>query len=216
MDAIILERYFEPDRPVSREEQLRLILKQIGQPLRDFAEAALASPSGLRFRRLPASRRHHHAQPGGLFQHSLEVALMAGQAAWQWLSPPEVELTLLGGLFHDFGKIATMQPDGFSSLQGHFVRHETATLELLAPYLRQLEHKFPLGANMLREVFAGSNHKDHYPAFPGALLVRMADQFSTARERRTTLFTGMPDYHYYTHDPIHHQTYMRIPQTRLC
>lgn len=69
---------------------------------------------------LPASESHHHAGIGGLFQHSLEVAIKARRRADDFLygreQPPQVRGDVesawrlaisLAGLFHDNGKILT-------------------------------------------------------------------------------------------------------------
>lgn len=67
---------------------------------------------------LPASQRHHHARPFGLYEHSLEVAVSAVQdLAQRWKenqcsrfieAPMLAEMawtTFAVGLFHDCGKI---------------------------------------------------------------------------------------------------------------
>ena len=56
-----------------------------------------------RFWTMPASARHHHALPGGLAVHSLEVARnLAGQAA---VGGHERDLCIAAGLLHDIGKV---------------------------------------------------------------------------------------------------------------
>src|SRR5438132_12055089 len=70
---------------------------------------------------LPASEQHHHAEPGGLYQHSLEVALKAleefeGNIVMEHRSDSTVDsfrssrnrprwqyATFIGGLCHDLG-----------------------------------------------------------------------------------------------------------------
>lgn len=69
---------------------------------------------------LPASESHHHSGTGGLFQHSLEVAIKARRRADDFLygrdKPPQLRGDVetawrlaigLAGLFHDNGKILT-------------------------------------------------------------------------------------------------------------
>lgn len=69
---------------------------------------------------LPASEYHHHSQPGGLFRHSLDAALIALRKADNQLPPTVNKVDLdsqrrvrylyaawLGALLHDTGKILT-------------------------------------------------------------------------------------------------------------
>lgn len=69
---------------------------------------------------LPASESHHHANAGGLFRHSLDVAIKARRRSDDFLygreKPPQIREELesawrlaigLAGLFHDTGKILT-------------------------------------------------------------------------------------------------------------
>lgn len=69
---------------------------------------------------LPASEYHHHSQPGGLFRHSLDAALIALRKADNQLPPTVGKVDLdaqrrvrymyaawVGALLHDTGKILT-------------------------------------------------------------------------------------------------------------
>jgi len=69
---------------------------------------------------LPASEAHHHSQPGGMLQHTIEITLNAlklrrGQILPPGVAPEEVEqrkdlwtyIVFLCALFHDVGKVIT-------------------------------------------------------------------------------------------------------------
>jgi 3'-5' exoribonuclease len=57
----------------------------------------------LAFERCPASTRNHHAQLGGLLQHTTEVAVIARAVARS--CGADLDLVLAGVLFHDIGKM---------------------------------------------------------------------------------------------------------------
>lgn len=80
-------------------------------PLQQYAEA---------IQLLPASEAHHHSQPGGMLQHTIEITLNAlklrrGQILPPGVIPEEVEqrkdlwtyVVFLCALFHDIGKVIT-------------------------------------------------------------------------------------------------------------
>lgn len=80
----------------------------------------------VRFERTPGSTQGHHAQVGGLLQHSVEVANIARQTARTMRA--NVDLCVAGALLHDIGKVETYEigPAGFTYspcglLLGHVV-----------------------------------------------------------------------------------------------
>ena len=197
---------------LSQQEQLlEQLIAQLRQPLRDFVTEVLDGEVGHRFKSLPASMHHHHHQREGLLTHSLECALMAGQMALTWLNRTEAELTMVAALFHDLGKCGTYRTTGTHADLGNYVTHESHTIELLAPYLTQLESHWRIGANMLRHMLSQERASQKFPAFPGTLLVKMADHFSTALDMRRTLFQGKPGYHHFAYDQATGQRYLRVP-----
>jgi len=194
-----------------QEELLNQLLHELRHPLKVFVKDILDSPIGQQFKVLPASIRHHHNQPKGLLIHSLECALMAGQIALTWMNRAEAELTMVAALFHDIGKCRTLQSSSGYTYSSQFVSHESLTLELIGPYLAELELNWKIGANMLRHLLTKESNKTQFSAFPGKLLIKMADQFSTAINRRQTIFEGRPNYHYYAYDKHCKQPYLRVP-----
>jgi hypothetical protein len=75
----------------------------------------------LPFVQVPASHYHHHSHPGGLLLHSVECAEWVEQVATRTLNPKEAALSIIAALLHDFGKIETMAPSGFSQMVSHEV-----------------------------------------------------------------------------------------------
>jgi len=102
---------------------------------------------------LPASEYHHHAHPGGLLDHSLEVAAFAAKLRQRHLLPAgaapedqarEAEAWTAGiiyaALLHDVGKIATDMEIITLKLSPVIPRPiETTTLDHLAGKTRPLQ-----------------------------------------------------------------------------
>ena len=196
-----------PDEcPTKLLEQLMCFLRPA---LHEFVQSVMQSEAGVKFKILPASQTHHHNFEGGLLAHSLECALMAGQTAFTWLSQSEAELTLVAALLHDIGKCRTYEIKGGYSMLGQHVRHESVTLEILAPHLEVLNKSWADGANLLRVMLTEDKQYSRFPEFPGCLLIKSADHFSTATNRRNSLFSARPNFHYFAYDKQYKQKYLR-------
>ncbi|BBP00789.1 HD domain-containing protein [Sulfuriferula nivalis] len=152
----------------------------------------------LKFVTLPASGSHHHAYPGGLLEHSLDVALLS----YQWLRDmPEVsineqELTLCAALLHDFGKVITMTVEQGYTPMGYAVQHDELTIASLEPYFSELARNWPEGASALAYMLTWHHRKGH-AKYATALIVKSADQVSAAINRRNAAFANKPDHYYY-------------------
>ncbi len=125
----------------------------ISPPLRTFVDAVLANDLlALPFLRLPGSRRHHHSFPGGLLAHSLECA---GIVATLGIDLPRQtrELGMVAALWHDIGKVVTLDNRRGAWLNGAVLDHDALTLELLSTALSGLDREWEEGAMMLRYLF---------------------------------------------------------------
>ncbi len=138
----------------------------------------------LPFLTLPASRAHHHAWPGGLAGHSLEVTRIV-YASSILDSVQERALGLVARLFHDLGKIRSFKQDGRKTRLGRVVPHTHLTLEMLAPTLPLLDRLWPDGAIGLRYLLGWPSGKGYpRPLIPIALLVEQADRYNAATSAR--------------------------------
>ena len=134
---------------------------------------------------MPASARHHHAYPGGLAKHSLEVANdLAGQAH---LSEVESDLGVAGALLHDIGKVWAYQDNMHLSPAGLAMGHELLGLSRLEKELSLLESDWPDGAYALRVLISGCGRTRPDGSLPMALLARIkaADQRSCELDKTT-------------------------------
>ncbi len=151
-------------------------------PLRDFVRAVLADRHvHSHFWTMPASARHHHARPGGLALHSIEVADdMASQGQ---LTATEHDLGVAAGLLHDIGKLWSYTRDMAPSEEGMAMGHELTGLCRLEPQLRQLEHDWRYGAFAMRVLLSGCGRTRRDGSMPTALLarIRACDQRSCER-----------------------------------
>ena len=136
-----------------------------------------------RYWTLPASARHHHAYPGGLAQHTLEVA--SDLAEQMQLTEVEWDLGVAGALLHDMGKVWAYGPNMFLNNAGLAMGHELLGLSRLERELSILESHWPDGAYALRVLISGCGRMRSDGSLPSALLARIkaADQRSCERDR---------------------------------
>ncbi|MDO9160909.1 MAG: TraI domain-containing protein [Methylococcaceae bacterium] len=165
-----------------------------------FAQSRFSVP----FVQVAASHNHHHSVAGGLLLHSVECAEWVERVATITLNPREAALSIVAALLHDFGKIDTMSSSGFSQM----VAHEVLTLTLLEPDLLSLQRQWPQGAHALRQMLSWSTFTERFPKLPGTLLVKMADQYSTALSARDKAFQAQPKHYFWTRLTTAHSTHI--------
>jgi hypothetical protein len=149
--------------------------------LREFVAGALLRPDALRgYWESPASRRNHHAYPGGLAFHSLEVATMVATSTG--LPDVDRELGIVYALLHDYGKIWCYDPRLEAPVDPR--DHEACGREKLAFDLAMLQMFEPdLGARM--EELLGGRRVPRTTPYPLAIsrVVRAFDQMSCEKTR---------------------------------
>jgi len=99
---------------------------------------------------------------------------------------------MVAALFHDIGKIKTICPDNSHHPRAGIIDHNQLTLEILAPYLIDLDKRWESGADALRHIWSwlGKYAKDRgIPAFPEAELVAMVDRYSVGKEAQRAAFS---------------------------
>jgi hypothetical protein len=151
-------------------------------PLRYFVTRALLQQDVLHgYWNSPASRRDHHAYPGGLAQHSLEVATMLASASG--LPQEDRELGIVFALLHDFGKIWCYDPTAFDPVDPR--QHEGHGLSRLEFDLIYLTRQDPRLGALMRELLGGPRapREGKYPLAIGRI-VRSFDQMSCEKTRR--------------------------------
>lgn len=171
---------------------LQSVVKQISiAPLQRFVEAVLAD-DGISFALVsaPASMNHHHNYPGGLLVHSLECVSMVKKH--REFEQESYELGIVAALFHDIGKTLTLTCQMERTSLGQSFDHDKLTLEVLAPYLKQLEAEWPQGDTELRYLLSWKIRKP-VPCYNMADLVTCCDRISSGLDlqKRTHVTNGV-------------------------
>jgi 3'-5' exoribonuclease len=181
----LLPRHRCGDSVLAAFERLASLEASLPEPLGGFLREVLLDPViGVPFLRCRGSVRHHHALVGGLLVHSTEFLDIA-ETVVRFVLPNDEwspHLAKLGYLLHDLGKLRSVgeyrRPD-----YGLTARHETMTIEMIAPHLSWLERREPKLAVGLRAVFEYLSIPYHARPIPNyfvAELVAKLDQWSAA------------------------------------
>lgn len=160
----------------------RLIDSLRSTPLRRFMTRVLVNPESFQgYWTSPASRRDHHAYPGGLAEHSLEVATMVATA--KGLPEEDRELGIVFALLHDFGKIWCYDPLACRRIDSR--EHEAHGLAELEFDLLYLNRQNPKLGGLLTELLGGprARRDGKYPLAIGRI-VRSFDQMSCEKTRK--------------------------------
>ncbi|TAJ44509.1 HD domain-containing protein [Methanofollis fontis] len=100
--------------PVVEEDLKSRILgmaNRINDPqLRDLVLNVIATSDG--YFTKPAAKMKHHEYPGGLAEHSLEVATIAASMAGSVRGENDADLVIAGALLHDIGKTSCFEQQG--------------------------------------------------------------------------------------------------------
>lgn len=152
------------------------------KPLRRFMTRTLLNQEALHgYWTSPASRRDHHAYPGGLAEHSLEVATMLATSSG--LPDEDRELGIVFALLHDYGKIWCYDPVSFDPVDPReHEAHGLAKLEFDLLYLRRENARL---GDLMVELLGGARapREGRYPLAIGRI-VRSFDQMSCEKTRR--------------------------------
>lgn len=125
---------FDPDRAEARQSRLREILGGIEDEwLRRLGLAFLNDPAFMeRFAQAPAAITHHHAYPGGLLDHTVELMELSLIVAPRYPNI-RLDLVLIGAFLHDLGKIEEMSGGDELSYtdRGQLVGHIVIGVQML-------------------------------------------------------------------------------------
>ena len=194
-DLLLLGLHEKPDQPLSTmlPDSLCPIPGTVGQvaalvdglrskPLRRFVTRALLNQDVLHgYWQSPASRRDHHAYPGGLAEHSLEVATMLATSSR--LLDEDRELGIAFALLHDYGKVWCYDPFDPIDSREHEA-HGLARLEFDLTYLRRQDERL---GDLMRELLGGPRaaRESKYPLAIGRI-VRSFDQMTCEKTRKVS------------------------------
>lgn len=167
------------------EDTMDLIHQIEADPLRRMVERVFLRRDVTRqYWRMSAAWQHHHAFPGGLALHSLEVAQdLEGQTT---LAGHERDLCIAAGLLHDIGKVWAYTDEMRLTEEAKAIGHERIGLRRLNDELDMLEYEWADGAHAMAVLLDGSTRRRPDGSMPSALVARLkaADQLSCERERQ--------------------------------
>jgi 3'-5' exoribonuclease len=162
------------------------LLREITDPyLKELADQIFNPPTREIFFRAPAAKRIHHNYPGGLLEHSCQVADLALKIAGSYAYLNK-DLLLFGALVHDIGKIleykngATPQYTTEGKLLGHIVIGSEIIGQKIA-LLRAGGKDFPERLEWMIKHMILSHHGSMefgspvIPLFPEAFALHVAD-----------------------------------------
>ena len=104
------------------------------------------------------------------------------------------DICIVGGLFHDVGKIRTLNVGG-SSLLGCLVSHDHLTLSICKTALDELEAAWPDGAYTLMHVWTAKMTPYAYERkIPAAHIIAAADRISSESDKHAVAFDKAPSW----------------------
>lgn len=184
---VLLPRRFVPQIAIPSFEALLQWCSALPLPLRQFVGTVLLDPKvTIGFLRCKGSQRHHHAYPGGLLVHSMEMLPLINQISEE-LRPGDAgnaQQAQIAYLFHDLGKIRTVgerdRPMGAFTPGAVHDPHPAIGLEWLQPALKRLEAVLPEAACTLRETwgYLASPGPRGIPNGPLPTIVQCVDRLS--------------------------------------
>lgn len=137
------------------------VFKQVqDRYLREFVIEALMSPAvALGYCSGQGSMAFHHNWPGGLLQHSVEVAAEVLGATGKF-STSERDVGVVLSLLHDIGKAVTTAGSSRTEL-GRHQPHDMSGLEVLSEALARLDRVNAVAANKVRSFFKPAKWYPH-------------------------------------------------------
>lgn len=144
-----------------------------------------------KFVAVPASKSHHHSVPSGLLEHSLECLQTAYKNLPAGMSLNERELTLLAALFHDAGKVFTLDESSYTNL-GFSVAHDSLNLMALAAPLSEFAAQWKDGHDALVYLLSWTE-KQGFCLYMGGYIIKLSDQMSTNCNLRKASFKDKPE-----------------------
>ncbi len=142
----------------------------------------------------PASVEAHHAEPGGLAAHSLEVGRLVAAIPSQYFGKPiNRDVSIAAALLHDLGKIHQYRVAGEPYRMSH-IKHQDRTLCLIAPMIEWLEqHEDISVAELLFSLLTIDGSSEHASSV-AAIALTQADRMSATHDAARIAFSGLPNH----------------------
>ena len=140
-----------------------------------------------------ASQDFHHNEKGGLFTHSVQVALAAIEIAQQYgLEQPEVDCVFVCGLLHDIGKIMMFYNIDKNQQKGVNGQHEAFSFMVLAEHLERLKAQNKTLFEAISATLSVNVNGKKHCEYVIETIVRAADRISAEINQSRAAFKGKP------------------------
>lgn len=140
-----------------------------------------------------ASQDFHHNEKGGLFKHSVEVALTATSLAKSHgLEQREVECSFVCGLLHDIGKIMMFYNTDKNQKKGVNGQHEAFSFMVLAEHLEVLKAEDKVLFEAVSATLSVNTNRKKHREYVIETIVRAADRISAETYQSRIAFKGKP------------------------
>lgn len=178
-----------PEAGAAAARRLWALYNGLQPHFRWFVDDALSDPEiRRRFFHVPASRRCHHVDEGGLVEHSVSCAEIAQAVASAVLSDRnEIDAAVVSALFHDLGKIGPLM----GKVRHPTVTHEDRGLLFLAGALGRLSATHPM---VYEVVLAALTHRTDSGSCPVTAIVADADRLSAMISARANAASQAEDW----------------------
>jgi 3'-5' exoribonuclease len=146
--------------------------------------------------------------PGGLLEHSVEVAMTARMLCRQYrLDGRTADVAFLGGLLHDVGKLYLYY--NVEAGEGICSQHEALNFMKLEPHLQSLMSQDPRAFEALSACLSASIGKPLIQYMPETI-VKMADRLSAEVFNWRRVFAGLPDFYWFRKSTSDTRIYKRL------
>ncbi len=145
------------DQTLGRLRQLVATIKSTA--LQQLTDAILADDDFMAsFTRAAAAVSNHHAYPGGLLRHTVDMMELVNVVAPRY-EKVDRDLLMVGAMLHDFGKTAELSADGETYTdRGQLVGHIVIGYQLLGAWIDSLPDPFPPALRLHLEHLIVSHH----------------------------------------------------------
>lgn len=112
-----------------------------------------------KFKKMPAAKKVHHAYICGLLEHTLGVVNLVADMSKSYKDVVDLDLLLLGALFHDIGKVVELDvAKGFDyTMPGKLMGHMILGIEIVKKYMDSIPN-FPLEKKYILQHLIASHH----------------------------------------------------------
>ena len=154
---------FEAFDAAAADQTLARLRELIGtirsQSLQQLTAAILADEAFMAtFNRAAAAVTNHHAYPGGLMRHTVDMMELVDAIAPRY-QKLDRDLLMVGAMLHDLGKTVELSEDGETYTQrGQMVGHIVIGHEMLGTWIDSLDQPFPETLRMHLQHLILSHH----------------------------------------------------------